>query len=126
MLDQVYTLHSNGIQTDMLGQPIQVGDVVLAKSDGSSDKNTFGVVERVNRKTVGVRLRCRYYTHDKYHSRPDGHQGYWNYYPNGRWVDEELYIKRSGHATLEVSQEFMDTAQSRLETVVNQHPEIFI
>ena len=126
MNDQIKKLYDNGIQTDMLGQPLEIGDVVLAKGFHSNDKDTFGVVERVNRKTVGLRLYCRYWKYGEYHPRPDGHQGYWNPYPDACWIEEAKYLKRPGVQTLKVSQEFMDTAKARFEAVVAQHPEAIL
>lgn len=122
----LYKLHTNGIQTDMLGQPLYVGDTVLCKGYGSSDKNTFATVVKVNKKTISVMLEKTSITYGRYYPRPAGHSGPWNYYPDYARTVETVPYKRAGFDTLKIPKDFMQIAEARLEEVVNQHPEIML
>lgn len=126
MLYTVLTLHDNGIQTDMLGQPLEVGDIILCKGYSSCDKDSFATIERVNKKTVGYRLQITRLQRGPYVPRPENHTGSWNYYPNHKLVTESLYRTRPGYDTVKVSQEFLDTAKARCKDITDKYPEVFL
>ena len=120
-----YTLCNHGIQVDMLGQPLHVGDLILLKGYGEYDKRTFATITKVNRKTVAITAIRRYYNRGKYHPNPFGVAN-WNYYPDAHWVEKSYNLKRAGHDVLKLPPTFRDEAQLAAQQVIDAHPEIFI
>lgn len=126
MEDIVAKLHSHGIQTDMLGQSLQVGDIVLCNGYNSCTKDTFATIQKVNKKTVAVMLTIKRYNYGKYYKRPVRHVGSWVYYPDMKYESENKLFKRPGHTMLKLSEEYMKTAEANRDSLTNLHPELFL
>lgn len=122
----LHKLSEAGVQVDMLGQPIKVGDMVLTKGYYSSMLNHFGVVKRVNKKSISVDVTYSNWEHGTYNPRPNGHVGYWNTYPDAKYVEGTKAMKRISYECLLVSPEQQALAEARERELIGQYPELFI
>ena len=121
----LYKLHKAGIQVDMLGRKIKVGDTVLCKGYCSQDKDTFAVVKRVNPKSVVIDLDKGYYSHGRYVPNTTNDPNH-TYYPDRKYISTVEETRRLGREMLIVPHDLHEQAMKEGEQTINDHPEIFI
>lgn len=119
-------LREAGVHCDMLGQRLSVGDTVLVKGYSSPQINTQATILSVNRKSISVNLESSYVTWGRYHPMPEGHTGYWNHYPDRKIQIDIKRMTRNPYEVLKVPQSLIDSARAEFDTLVDEHPEVFI
>lgn len=118
--------HEAGIQIDMLGQKLKVGDTVLTKNYGSPALDKIATIKKVNKKTIVVDLEVRRTDWGTYTHIPKGHKGLWNYYPDRKTTITIKPMKRTGFDCIKITPEQLAIAKEASESLINDHPEIFI
>jgi len=118
--------HNAGIQADMAGQRLSVGDVVLFKGYCSGDKNAFAKIIKVNKKTVVLEHSYQAYHYGSFVPKPRDHKGSWNYYPNAQGRIVKTKVKRPGYATLKLSPSCVEEIKANAAATIDAHPEILI
>jgi hypothetical protein len=121
----LHKLQKAGIQVDMLGRKIKVGDTVLCKGYRSQDKDTFAVVKRVNPKSVVIDLDKGYYDWGQYVHNPTKDPNH-IYYPDRKYISTTEETRRRGLEMLIIPHDLHEQAMKEGEQTINDHPEIFI
>jgi hypothetical protein len=121
-----HKLHLQGIQTDMSGTLIKVGDTVLCKGYYSLDKDTLGTVLKINKKSIIVSIKTKVLKYGEYHPKPLGYVGYWDCYPDKHPVERIQKLKRCGMDVLIVPPNLKQTLETAEERIAVSYPEIFI
>lgn len=103
-------LANEGLQFDMLGQPLAKGDTVLVKGYGSSMPNQFATIKRVSKKSISV----------------DVEFGHWNYWPDRKYISGIKNMRRLGLECLKINPEQQAYAEAREQELFNEYPEVFI
>lgn len=89
-------LANEGLQFDMLGQPLAKGDTVLVKGYGSSMPNQFATIKRVSKKSISVDVEFGQWDWGQYSSCPNNHVGHWNYWPDRKYISGIKNMRRLG------------------------------
>ena len=115
-----------GIQLDMIGQPLKVGDTILTKSYGSPTLNCFATIKKINKKSILVDVNFERWDYGKPVSRPPSHTGYWDYYPNRQYITGTKPMKRVAMDCLKISPEQQAYSNQREQELFDLYPELFI
>lgn len=114
------------VKVDMIGQKLEVGDTVLCKGFCSPMIDTKAEIISINRKTVSVNLHVVTWSMGKFNPPPANHSGPWNYYPDSKRIDEYQRRTKQPSELLKVPKELLESADSQLQQIVDDHPELFI
>lgn len=119
-----------GLQLDMAGQELKVGDYILCKGYASTQLNQIAQIIRVNKKSISIKVNKRYTKWGDYEPRPsnwnNATQGCWNSYPHRKYIDKWESITRRSYECLKVSPDFVAQSEARIEELTDQYPELFI
>ena len=119
-------LADEGLQLDMLGQPLAVGDTVLVKGYSSNIPNQFATIKSVNKKSISVDVEFRKWDLGQYSDRPNNHVGPWNYWPDRKYISGTKNMRRLGLECLKINPEQQAYAEAREQELINEYPEFFI
>ena len=121
-----HQLLNAGIAIDMFGQKLQVGDIVLCKGYGSSDKDQIATIKKINRKSVVVGIQCHRADYGKYSPRPNNHKGHWNFYPDYKITTSTEDMRRLPLDMLRIPDSLYASITTAEEQLMNEYPELAI
>ena len=122
----LHKLANEGLQLDMLGQPLAKGDTVLVKGYGSAIPNQFATIKRISKKSISVDLEFGRWDYGQYSPRPDNHVGPWNSWPDRKYISGTKNMRRLGLECLKINPEQQAYAEAREQELFNEYPELFI
>ena len=127
--NELYPFIEAGIQVDMLGQPLKVGDTVLTNGYCDIGLNYVTTIKKVNKKSVVIDIHKRYTIWGRYKPYPSTripNGAIWNCYPDKRTIDEVLPMRRCGTKMLKIPQNFAITSKQAFTDLQQNHPELLI
>lgn len=93
---------------DIFGQPLQVGDMVMTKSYGSTLNDHFATIKRISPKSMTVEVDKSYW-----------HWGHWDpdtrSYPDKKKIHEAADMRRDPRECIKITQEMYDNIQAAKE-----------
>ena len=98
---------------DIFGQPIQVGDMVMTKSYGSTLNDHFATVKRISPKSMTVEIKKSYWNWGNYDYTTKS-------YPNRQKITETADMRRDPRECIKITQEMYDNIQASKETFRQQ------
>ena len=126
--NELYPFIEAGIQVDMLGQPLKVGDTVLTNGYCNTGLNYITTIKKINKKSVVVNIHKRYTSWGRHMPKPTHIPTgtVWNYYPDRKTIDEVSSIRRRGTMMIKIPPNLVATAQQEFTTLKQNHPELLI
>lgn len=121
-------LKANDITVDMLGQPLEVGSIILVKGYGSNDHDMVGKVKRINKVNLVVDIEKRYTTWGDYDTKgsrhlPFGQPG--SVYPNYKIRTELVEMSRKPYDVIRFEAQ-KENADREFDQLMHKHPEAFV